>query len=163
MTTYQGSDELLARTADSIAQHLALYLETGGREGHVRDFTPVGARGFLPTLLLKTTGRRSGETRYAPLIYGLWDGEWVVVGSKGGAPQHPAWYLNLAPGQEVAFQVATQAFRASWREAQGEEYAKVFRYMADLFPPYDTYQAAAGRQIPIVLLRAIAETPVFEA
>jgi deazaflavin-dependent oxidoreductase (nitroreductase family) len=160
--TYQGSEELLARTANSIEQHLALYLESGGREGHIRDFRPVGARGLLPTLLLKTIGRRTGQTRFAPLIYGLWAGEWVVVGSKGGAPEHPAWFVNLQPGQDVAFQAATQAYTASWRALDGEEYAQVWRYMADLFPPYHDYQKAAGRQIPIVMLKPLAEIPVFK-
>ena len=159
--TYEGSEELLARTQNAVEQHLALYLESGGREGHVRDFSFVGARGLLPTLLLKTTGRRSGQARLAPLIYGLWAGEWVGVASKGGAPQHPAWFLNLQPGKEVAFQVATQAYRASWRALEGEEYARVWRYMAELYPPYDDYQKAAGRKIPIVLLKPLGEVPVF--
>jgi deazaflavin-dependent oxidoreductase (nitroreductase family) len=159
----ESSQELLARAKAPIEQHLALYLESGGREGHVRDFTWVGGPGLLPTLLLKTIGRRSGQPRFAPLIYGLWGGEWVVVGSKGGAPQHPAWFLNLQPGQEVAFQVATEAFHASWRLAEGAEREAIWRYMARLYPPYDDYQASTGREIPIVLLRPIGQAPVFKA
>jgi deazaflavin-dependent oxidoreductase (nitroreductase family) len=68
-------------------EHVDRYRQTDGREGHEWQGTTV--------LILTTTGRRSGEERSTPLIYGTHGEDYVVVASKGGAPEHPAWYLNL--------------------------------------------------------------------
>lgn len=161
--TFEGTEQLLARRRDFMTEHRTTYLSTGGRQGHILDMTDVGARGMLPTLLLKTIGRRSGKSLVTPLIYGCFGGEWVVVASKGGAPEHPAWFLNLQAEPEVFFQVATQCFRAGWRLPEGDERAAVWTYMAHLFPPYNQYQqATAGRVIPLVMLNPAAEVPVFE-
>ena len=70
-----------------IADHLQRYLDTDGADGHMWDSAPVGGPGLLPTLLLTTTGRRSGQTGIMPLIYGEADGNYIVVASKGGALQ----------------------------------------------------------------------------
>src|SRR5262249_22739241 len=123
-------------------------------------FSHVGVNHYLPSLLLETTGRKSGRRLIVPLIYGVQPGEWVVVGSKGGAETHPAWYLNLQEQKEVGFQVATQAFRAHWRSPDGAEHAAVWDYMERLFPPYGDYRKATTRTIPLVMLKpfAAAET-----
>ena len=161
---FEGTEALLARTLDFIRDHRALYLSSGGRQGHIVDFTHAGARGLLPSLLLKTTGRKSGEPRIVPLIYGLYGDEWVVIGSKGGAPEHPAWYLNLAAQPECEFQVATQAFRATARTATGAEHDAVWQAMVHLYPPYADYiKASQGRVIPVVLLRPTEEIAPFPA
>src|SRR5204862_613728 len=81
-----------------VAEHTRRYLETGGREGH--EWRPG-----VPTLLLTTTGRRSGVKRRTALIYGRDNADYVVVASKGGAPGHPAWYLNLEANSDVEIQV----------------------------------------------------------
>lgn len=160
----ESSEELLKRTLQFIEDHKRLYLSSGGSEGHVMDLTHAGARGMLPTLLLKTVGRKSGKTLIAPLIYGVYGGEWVVIASKGGAPEHPAWFLNLKAREETEFQVATQAYRASWREVEGEERERVWAYMQELYPPYADYQVWAGdRVIPVVMLKIIESVPVFGA
>lgn len=160
----ETSEELLARTLQFIDDHLQLYLKSGGAEGHVMDLTHAGARGMLPTLLLKTVGRKSGRTIIVPLIYGVYGGEWVVVASKGGAPDHPAWFLNLQAQEGAEFQVATQAYQAEWREPEGEERERVWAYMQELYPPYAQYQVWAGeRVIPIVMLKIAAPVPVFGA
>jgi deazaflavin-dependent oxidoreductase (nitroreductase family) len=162
--SFEGTDQLLKRTQNFVDDHRGLYLRSGGADGHVVDLTHAGARGLLPTLLLKTSGRRTGRTSIVPLIYGVFGDEWVVVGSKGGAPEHPAWFLNLEAQPDVAFQVATQAFRAAWRLAEGEERAQVWSYMAHLYPPYADYRAAAGgRSIPLVMLRPSTPAPLFTA
>jgi deazaflavin-dependent oxidoreductase (nitroreductase family) len=161
---FEGTDQLLKRTQNFVDEHRALYLRSGGREGHIVDLSHAGARGRLPTLLLRTTGRRSGKPQIVPLIYGLHGDEWVVIGSKGGAPEHPAWYLNLAAAPVAAIQVATQAFTAEWREAEGEEREAVWAYMEQVYPPYADYQAAAQeRIIPVVMLRPKTEIAPFEA
>jgi deazaflavin-dependent oxidoreductase (nitroreductase family) len=159
---FEGTDELLQRTLAFVRDHRSTYLSSGGVRGHIMDLTHAGARGLLPTLLLKTSGRRTGKALIVPLIYGIYGDEWVVVGSKGGALTHPAWFLNLEARPEVSFQVATQAFRASWRLAEGNERTPVWAYMEHLYPPYATYlQAAGNRTIPLVMLRPIEPIAVF--
>lgn len=160
--SYEGSDHLLERTQNFVDEHRALYLSSKGVKGHLMDMGHAGAPGFTPTLLLKTVGRRSGATRFTPLIYGCYGREWVVIGSKGGAPDHPAWYLNMKERPEVEFQIAAQAFRGEWREAQGEERAQSWRYMRGVYPPYADYQQGAGdRVIPVLMLMPRTEIAVF--
>lgn len=160
--SFEGTEQLLKRTQNFVDDHRALYLRSGGAEGHIVDLSHAGARGLLPTLLLKTKGRRSGKTQIVPLIYGVFGDEWVVVGSKGGAVDHPAWFLNLQGRPDIAFQVATQAFEGSWRLAEGEERARVWDYMQHLYPPYADYRTAAGgREIPLVMLRPAKQAPLF--
>ena len=80
---------------DFVTNHLRRYLDTNGEDGHLWDSTGLGDHGEIPTLLLTITGRRTGKTVVTPLIYGESDGAYVVVGSRGGSPTHPNWYLNL--------------------------------------------------------------------
>jgi deazaflavin-dependent oxidoreductase (nitroreductase family) len=135
-----------------IEQHLQGYLQTDGADGHLLDFTRAGGGAETPTLILKTIGRRTGEPHLTPLIYGRHGREIVVIGSKGGAPTHPAWYLNLTARPDVEFQVADRKYRGGWRVAEGAERAAVWDEMIALYPPYEDYQARAGREIPVVLL-----------
>jgi deazaflavin-dependent oxidoreductase (nitroreductase family) len=134
--------------------HLGMYLGSGGSEGHIVDVSDIGGHKFTTTLLLRYVGRKSGKTMITPLIYGDIGGEVVIVASKGGADHHPAWYLNVADSKELSFQIATQAFRATWREPKGAERAKVWDFMVGVFPPYKGYQASTEREIPLVMLSA---------
>ena len=126
-------------------EHVRRYRETGGEVGH------IWKRG-APTLLLTTTGRRTGEQHTTPLIYGR-DGEnHVIVASKGGAPEDPGWYRNLAKTPEVELQVKDEVFSARARTAQGEERERLWRTMAEIWPPYDEYARKTDREIPVVVL-----------
>ena len=116
------------------------------------DSAPVGGPGPIPTLLLTTTGRRSGKSIVMPLIYGEANGSCVIIASKGGAPQHPGWYLNLVAHPEVEVQVAADRFRAKARTATEAERAELWKKMALIYPPYDAYQAKTEREIPVVVL-----------
>ena len=158
-----SSTQIIEARRDWTAEHKAMYLESGGAEGHIVDVTAIGGRPFTTTLLLKYVGRKSGKTMIAPLIYGDTGGEVVIVASKGGADEHPAWYLNIKDAEEVEFQVATQAFRATLREPSADERARVWDFMAALYPPYTDYQASTDREIPLVMLSPIAEVPAFQA
>lgn len=135
-----------------IGDHLRRYVESDGADGHMWDSAPVGGPGPIPTLLLTTTGRRSGQSVVMPLIYGKADKGYVVVASKGGAPQHPGWYLNLVAHPEVEVQVIAERFRAKARTATGEERAELWKKMALIYPPYNAYQAKTDREIPVVVL-----------
>jgi deazaflavin-dependent oxidoreductase (nitroreductase family) len=125
-------------------EHVERYRATDGREGHEWEGTV--------TLLLTTTGRTSGQPRTTPLIYGR-DGErFVVVASKGGADEPPAWYRNLEADPDVAVQVKGERFRARARTATPEEKARLWPVMTAEWPAYDDYQRRTSRDIPIVVL-----------
>jgi deazaflavin-dependent oxidoreductase (nitroreductase family) len=148
---------------DWMAEHQRSYLESGGAEGHVVDLRVIGGHQFTTTLLLRTIGRKTGQARCAPLIYGDIGGEVVIVASKGGADVHPSWYFNIKDSDEVLFQVATQAFRGTWREPAGGERTEVWAFMEKVYPPYKDYQAATRRQIPLVMLAARESIEVFRS
>ena len=138
-----------------IADHMQRYIETDGADGHMWDSAPVGGPGPIPTLLLTTTGRRSGKSLVMPLIYGEANGAYVVIASKGGAPKHPAWYLNLAANTEVDVQVIADRFRAKARTATGDERTNLWKMMREIYPPYDEYQGKTDREIPVIVLERI--------
>jgi proline iminopeptidase len=135
-----------------IGEHLRRYVESNGADGHMWDTAVAGGSGLVPTLLLTTNGRRSGQPITMPLIYGEVDGKYVVVASKGGAPTHPGWYLNLVAHPAVEVQVLADRFRATARTATGEERAQLWQTMAAIYPPYNAYQAKTQREIPVVVL-----------
>ena len=138
-----------------IQDHLRRYLESDGEDGHMWDASLAGGSGSVPTLLLTTTGRRSGEPRILPLIYGEAEGAYLVVGSKGGNPHHPSWYLNLVAEPEVGVQVGARRFRARARTAKGEERSALWKQMLGVWPAYAQYQERTGREIPVVVLEPV--------
>jgi len=127
------------------AEHVRRYLETDGEVGY-------RWRNDAPILILTTTGRKSGEQRLRPLIFGEDDGRYVVVTSQGGKPVHPDWYLNLTADPDVHVQVKADRFPARARTAEGEERDRLWRQMAQIWPPYDDYQQKTERRIPVVVL-----------
>ena len=146
---------------DWASEHRLQYLASGGVAGHIVDITPVGGRAFATHLLIRYTGRKTGRVFITPLCYADIGGEVVICGSKGGADHHPAWYLNLVDRPNVEFQIATQAFRGSWREPVGAEREKVWRFFIDCHPFYEAYQRSTDRRLPLVLMSAHEAIPVF--
>lgn len=142
-------------------EHLRRYLRSGGAEGHFYDFGPINDEGYQPICLIKHVGRKTGRTLILPLIYGMVEGEIVIVASKGGAREHPAWYLNIAAASEVEVQIATQSFRAIWREPAEAERQRIWDQMVAIYPPYAEYQQITDRLIPLVMMKPIASIPVF--
>jgi len=134
-----------------IAEHIKLY-QTDPEKAHMWDSTPLGGPGLLPTLLLTTKGRKSGEPRPIPLIYGTVDGSYVVIASKGGMPKHPLWYLNLEAQPECELRVGAKRVSARARIAAGEERERLWKQMAEIYPPYHDYQKSTERTIPVVVL-----------
>jgi len=134
-----------------IAEHIELY-QTDPEKAHMWDSTPLGGPGLLPTLLLTTTGRKSGEPRSLPLIYGAEGGSYFVIASKGGMPEHPLWYRNLEFDPECQIQVGTKQMTARARVAEGDERERIWKRMAEIYPPYLKYDEATERTIPVVVL-----------
>jgi deazaflavin-dependent oxidoreductase (nitroreductase family) len=147
---------------DWITEHREMYLQSGGAKGHIMDLTAVGGRSFATHCMIKYTGRKSGKVFITPLCYADIAGEVVICASKGGADEHPAWYLNIRETDVVEFQIATQAFRGTWREPTGVEREKAWNFMVDCHPFYANYQATTDRTIPLVLLKAFEEIESFK-
>ena len=99
----------------------------------------------VPSLLLTTTGRKSGERFIFPLFYGTDGDRYIVVASKGGAPQHPGWYRNLVKTPEVEVQVGPDVFRAHARTAEGEERERLWRKANEVWRHYDEYATRTDR------------------
>jgi deazaflavin-dependent oxidoreductase (nitroreductase family) len=107
-----------------MVDHANRYLSSGGKEGHMYTVTPPGhAEMTVPSLLLTTTGRKSGDKYVFPLFYGKTGDSYIVVASKGGAPQHPGWYRNILANPDVEVQAGTVKMKAHARTASGEERA----------------------------------------
>ena len=126
--------------------HVRSYRETGGEVGH--DWK----RG-TSILLLTTKGRKSGEERTTPLIYGRSGEDFVIVASKGGSDEPPGWYANLQADPEVEVQVLDDVFTARARTAGPDEKLELWEQMVGEWPDYDAYQERTEREIPVVLLQ----------
>jgi deazaflavin-dependent oxidoreductase (nitroreductase family) len=127
--------------------HVRLYRETKGEQGYIWNDAPI--------LLLTTKGHKSGQMRTTPLIFAR-DGEaLVIVASKGGAPEHPDWYLNLQAEPRAQVQVKGDVFEVRARTAEGAERAKLWAEAAKVWPQYDDYQKLTDREIPVVVLERL--------
>ncbi|PZG19435.1 nitroreductase family deazaflavin-dependent oxidoreductase [Micromonospora craterilacus] len=141
-------EQVLDSPSGWVAAHINRYVDTGGADGH--EWRPG-----VFTLLLTTRGRRSGKLRRTALIYGRDGDAYLVVGSQGGDPRHPAWYLNLLAEPEVQVQVGDERFTARARTATAEEKSRLWATMTGIWPAYDDYQAKTDRDIPVVLLERV--------
>jgi proline iminopeptidase len=140
---------------DWMKDHVSRYIATDGADGYLWDASIGGGKGMIPTLLLTTVGRKSGTTLILPLIFGRSGPNYVVVASNGGAPAHPAWYLNLQAKPEVHVQVKADKFTALAHTADAEERAKLWPKMVEIYSPYAQYQTKTDRQIPVVILKPV--------
>ena len=125
-------------------EHIRRYLETDGAVGHEWN--------GVPTLVLTTTGRKSGQPRQSAMIYGQDGDAYVVIASQGGAPAHPNWYRNLEADPDVEVQVGADRFRARARAAEGDERARLWALMTSIWPNFDVYRTRTDRRIPVVIL-----------
>ena len=130
-------------------EHVAAYRASGGEVGH--EWQPG-----IYCLLLTTTGRRSGQPRTVPLIYVQDRDDYVVIASKGGAETHPAWYRNLDADPQVELEVGDQVIAATARTASGDEAARLWKRMTEVWPAYDDYATKTDRAIPVVVLTSEA-------
>jgi F420H(2)-dependent quinone reductase len=129
--------------------HERAYRATRGRIG--------GRLQGMPVLLLTTKGRRSGQPRTVPLTYFEDDGEaLLVIGSRGGSPRHPDWYLNLEADPEAEIQIGREHRRVRARTASAEEAERLWPIVLEKAPVYGKYRARTSREIPLVLLAPLA-------
>ncbi|BDZ47412.1 nitroreductase family deazaflavin-dependent oxidoreductase [Naasia aerilata] len=108
-----------------------------------------------PIILLTSVGARSGKLRKTPLMRVEHEGQYAVVASKGGAPEHPVWYYNLVANPHVELQdgAVTKDYLA--REVSGEERAAWWERAVATWPAYDDYQTKTDREIPVFVLTPI--------
>lgn len=124
--------------------HRRVYRLTGGMLG--------GRIGKAKVLLLTTTGRKSGRPRTQPLLYTEAGAGYAVIASKGGAPRHPLWYLNLRANPSVEVTVGRETRRLRARDAEGEERERLWRALTGVYAGYDRYAQKTSRRIPVVVL-----------
>jgi deazaflavin-dependent oxidoreductase (nitroreductase family) len=126
-------------------EHVERYEATNGEEGyHWQNGTTI--------LLLHTTGRTSGKERIHPLIYRDWEDKYLIVASKGGAPDSPEWFKNIENNPNVEIQIKAEKFPVHARTATDDEKPAMWRHMAEVWPDYDEYQTKTDRPIPVVVL-----------
>jgi deazaflavin-dependent oxidoreductase (nitroreductase family) len=127
--------------------HAGVYRATGGKL--------FGRMGKSPIMLLNTVGRKTGRKRTSPLLY-VMDGEdFVIIASKGGAPTHPAWYLNLKANPDATVEVGDREVRVRAEEVDSEEKVRLWQKMIEMYPTYDDYKTKTEREIPLLVLRLV--------
>jgi deazaflavin-dependent oxidoreductase (nitroreductase family) len=117
--------------------------------------TNVVDRQGRPVVLVTMRGAKTGAVRKVPLMRVEDDGQFVLVASQGGAPDHPQWYWNLRANPEVEIQADTETFRARARELEGKERFDWWLKAVEAFPPYAEYQVRTQRLIPLFLLERV--------
>jgi deazaflavin-dependent oxidoreductase (nitroreductase family) len=126
-------------------------------EDHIRAYRGSGGEvGYLwngvPTILLTTTGRKSGAPRTSALIFGRDGDDYLVVASMGGAPEHPQWYRNLTANPNVEIQVKAERMPVVAKTASPEEKPRLWSIVSSVWPNYDVYKTRTDRDIPVVVL-----------
>jgi deazaflavin-dependent oxidoreductase (nitroreductase family) len=131
-----------------VSDQVAEYERSGGRQANT--FLDTG----LPIIVVTTRGSRTGKLRKTPLMRVEHEGEYALVGSKGGAPSHPVWYHNLiADPRAVMIQDGPEPFDAEVREVSGAERDEWWARSVEAYPPYAEYQQRTDRQIPVFVAR----------
>jgi deazaflavin-dependent oxidoreductase (nitroreductase family) len=130
-------------------RHLDRYVATDGAEGQFWQ--------GVPTLLLTTIGRRTGQARRTPLIYGRDGDDYLIVASYGGRDNAPEWYLNLVAEERVHIQVGAEQLDGTARDATPVERARLWPVMAEIFPSYNDYQKKTEREIPVVIITPVTD------
>ncbi|MET9134102.1 nitroreductase family deazaflavin-dependent oxidoreductase [Streptomyces antibioticus] len=134
-----------------VREQVELYESSGGTEGTTLQDTG------LPVILLTTRGARSGKIRKTPLMRVEHDGEYALVASKGGAPEHPVWYHNVKADPHVELRDRTVKQDMTAREVTGEEKERWWERAVAAFPPYAEYQKKTDREIPVFVLTPAAD------
>ena len=137
--------EYVPSTSGWVREQVEAYEASGGREANTLRDTG------LPIIIVTNRGNKSGSIRKTPLMRVEHGGEYALIASKGGAPQHPVWYHNLVADPEVMIQDGPEPFDAVVREVAGDERAAWWDRAVAAYPPYAEYQAKTDRQIPVLV------------
>jgi F420H(2)-dependent quinone reductase len=137
-------DEYVPSAFDWVREQVDTYESSGGTKG-------LTLRG-VPTVVVTMRGRRSGKVRKAPVMRVEHEGTYAAVASKGGAPAHPEWYLNLSADPDVTVQDGPAVREMRAREIDGEEREAWWARAVAVWPDYAEYQTRTDRRIPVVLL-----------
>ena len=114
--------------------------------------TVSGQFAGAPMILVNHRGAKSGTAYTSPLVYTRDGDAFVVIASKGGAPEDPQWFRNLVAHPDVTVEVGSETIPVRARVAEGDERERLFRAQADLMPNFDDYAKSTSRQIPVVVL-----------
>jgi deazaflavin-dependent oxidoreductase (nitroreductase family) len=129
--------------------HAAVFRLTGGRVG--------GRLGHMEQVLLTTTGRRTGRPRTVPLAATPVGEDVVLIASDGGAPTHPAWFLNLTADPDVLVRRGDATVPMRARVATGDERRVLWARALQTYAGYDGYQRRAPREIPVVVCEPVRD------
>ena len=134
-----------------VREQVELYERTNGAEGNTLRDTG------MPVIIVTNTGNKTGAVRKTPLMR-VKDGDnYVLVGSKGGAPQHPAWVHNLRANPEVEIRDLADVWRMRVREVKdGSERSRLWALAVEAYPPYAEYQQRTERKIPVFVAEPIS-------
>lgn len=143
--------EYIPPKADWVREQVELYESSGGKEG--TELLDTG----LPCIIVTHIGNKTGAIRKIPLMR-VKDGDnYVLVGSKGGAPDHPVWVHNLRANRNVEIRDATAVFKMNVREvADDAERVRLWKLSVDAYPPYHDYQNKTSRKIPLFVAEPLA-------
>lgn len=140
--TVQG--DYVPSPAQWVREQVEAYERSGGQQANTLRDTG------LPVIIVTMRGNKSGKVRKIALMRVAYDGEYALVASKGGAPEHPVWYYNLkAKPDEVTIQDGPEPFEARVRQVTGGERAAWWERAVAAFPPYAEYQKKTDREIPV--------------
>ena len=147
-------DEMRARNAAapvSLEEMLAVNRNVI-EEFRAKDGKVSGMFANEPLLLLTTTGAKSGQKRTNPLVHTLDGDRVVIIASFGGAPKHPAWFLNIRANPEVTIELPGETFTSTAVIPEGEERKRIYDQHAAQMPRFNEYQAMTAREIPVVVI-----------
>ncbi len=112
----------------------------------------IGSKlGTQTILILHTTGRKSGQDRAIPIAYFDYEDKYLIVASNWGQDKQADWYLNLKQDPHARLEIKGRIVSAVAREAQGEEYQRLWKFATERNPPYLEYQKKTTRHIPIMV------------
>ena len=142
--------EYIASPTDWVREQVELYESSGGTQG-----TTLRDTG-LPVIVVTNNGNKTGAIRKTPLMRVKDGNNYVLVGSKGGAPQHPVWVHNLRADQNVEIQDETETHTMRVREVRDDaERSRLWDISVEAFPPYAEYQERTTRKIPVFLAEPV--------
>ena len=141
-----GENEYGPSTWDWVAEQVAEYEASGGERANTLRDTGI------PIIVMTTTGHKTGKVRKVPLMRVEHHGDYGIVASKGGMPNHPGWYHNLVADPHVTIQDGSEPLDYTVRSISGEERARWWERGVSVYPPYADYAVSAGeagREIPM--------------